>query len=44
MECANEDGAPTLVELGTASTDTKGGMGHYVEPMGLWHRMAISDD
>jgi hypothetical protein len=44
MERANEKEAGTLIELGSASTDTKGGMGDHVEAAGLWRKMGISDE
>lgn len=34
-----------LVELGTASTETRGlPVGDIIEPMGFWHKAGISDE
>lgn len=32
-----------LVELGIASTDTLGGLGDIIEPMGLWRKNGLSN-
>jgi hypothetical protein len=39
-----QDEAEPLLELGTASTDTQGGLGDMVETMGLWHRTGIAEE
>ena len=39
-----EDRNGTVIELGTASTETLGALGEIVEPMGLWHKTGISDE
>jgi hypothetical protein len=36
------DDAVLMVELGTASQVTEGGMGDVIEPMGLWHKAGLS--
>ena len=36
--------ADAPVELGSVSRDTEGGMGEILEPVGMWHKMGISDD
>lgn len=33
-----------LLEFGTASADTQGGLGQIIEPMGLWHKAGITDE
>jgi len=43
MQICNQNPAPRLIDLGAASTETKGAFGVIIEPMGLWHRMGISD-
>lgn len=44
MERVNEECPEALVELGTPSADTRGGMGDMIEAAGLWHKAGISDD
>jgi len=39
-----EDCAPAIVDLGTASEVTQGGLGDMIEPTGLWHKTGISDE
>ncbi|MBX3562695.1 MAG: benenodin family lasso peptide [Sphingomonas sp.] len=39
-----EDSAPAIVDLGTASHVTQGGLGDMIEPTGLWHKAGISDE
>ena len=43
MEKLNEDRAESLVELGIASTDTRGPLGDMIEAVGLWHKAGIAD-
>ena len=42
MERENETLEP-VIELGTASTDTKGPLGDMIETAGLWHKTGIAD-
>lgn len=40
----DRDETSAVIDLGTASTDTRGGVGDVIEPMGLWHKAGISDE
>jgi hypothetical protein len=44
MDRLEDRGTKSLVELGTASTDTQGAAGHIMEPGGLWMKEGISQD
>ena len=43
MERINEDTA-ALIDLGAASTETRGSDGLYVEPVGMRHPAGLSDE
>ncbi len=40
----NDETVEVVIELGTASTDTKGPLGDMIEPNGLWYKHGISDE
>ena len=44
MERENTNTAAGLVELGSVSGETQGGMGDMIEPVGFWHKSGISDE
>ena len=44
MERMKQESPESLVELGTASTDTQGGMGSIIEAAGLWHKIGLEED
>ena len=37
------DNETPVIELGTASTDTRGPLGDMIEVAGLWHKTGIAD-
>lgn len=43
MQPEHQTDAPTI-ELGTASTDTRGPLGEMIEPVGLWRRIPFEAD
>ena len=36
--------ASAVIDLGTASADTKGPGGDIIEPIGMWHKTGITDE
>jgi hypothetical protein len=40
----DDDFDQSVIELGTASTDTQGPLGDMIEPDGLWYKHGISDE
>ena len=44
MDHDRDNEAKALIELGVASTDTRGAFGEMIEPMGLWHKTGFNGE